>query len=60
MSAQIIEMEAQDKKEERICAFCLRLESQVKKLIHGIEQKCICDECIAKATRLLSYQGVTP
>lgn len=43
----------------RICSFCKKQETQVKKMVSnnstGPQLKCICNECIEKATeRLLS------
>jgi ATP-dependent Clp protease ATP-binding subunit ClpX len=44
------------------CSFCGKRESEVKRLIAG-NQALICDQCIAKAARVMQREGeerVTP
>lgn len=45
MTAQIIPFRFKKKKPELHCAFCKRPASQVKKLICGMNNVAICDEC---------------
>ena len=40
-------------KADRVCSFCKKKESTVKKMVQSSTEKCICNECIEKCTKLL-------
>ncbi|MCD8307952.1 MAG: ATP-dependent Clp protease ATP-binding subunit ClpX [Clostridia bacterium] len=40
-------------KTENTCAFCGKPESQVKRLIKGLNDVCICDECVAVCSEMM-------
>jgi ATP-dependent protease Clp ATPase subunit len=52
MSAQIILFNSKQKP-ALACSFCGTTAQAAKKLIEGMNGRCICDKCIAKATALI-------
>ncbi len=51
-------MSKENNKEPLRCSFCDKTEEQVKRLIQGADNTCICDECIVHCNSIMHKQDV--